>query len=75
VATALTDFMDAHQYSHGEPDDAIAAIAEARKSIEGPNHILDVCEADILGNSNDGQRVTAGYIEVYGDDFDLRSKR
>jgi tetratricopeptide (TPR) repeat protein len=66
VAEALTNFLDAHQYSHGESDDAIANLEEARKSIDGQNAIFDVCEAEILGNSNDGQRVTAGYMKYMG---------
>ena len=66
VAEALTNFMDAHQYGHGEPDDAIASLVAARKSIEGQNHIFDVCEAEILGHSNDGGRVTDGYMKYMG---------
>ena len=62
LCVALVDYLESRQFGNSEPDEALRNIEEARSLLGAGAHILDQIEAEIYLRSNQGERVTSGYM-------------
>ena len=63
-ARAIAAFVDSRQFGNLEPEDAIAEMVKASESLGSAE--IEPCHAEVLGQSNQGNRVQDGYIKYLG---------